>query len=112
MSSPGPGPAALLLLVAHLTGPQLIAVRPAAAAGAGGTGAIAFTRTEGDNQDIYRMNADGTEPVKLTTSTKADFGPRWSPDGTRIAFTSLRPQQAGDTVGDDVFVMNADGTTP
>jgi Tol biopolymer transport system component/serine/threonine protein kinase len=56
------------------------------------------------NQEIYMMNADGTDQRRLTHENGLDFSPAFSPDGTRIAFTS---QRAG---GFDVFLMNADGT--
>lgn len=50
------------------------------------------------------MNADGSDQVQLTTDPADDFGPAWSPAGTRIAFVSTRTGVA------NVYVMNADGT--
>jgi Tol biopolymer transport system component len=50
--------------------------------------------------DIYIMNADGTEMIKLTNGLR-DAHPAWSPDGTRIVF--VRDQ------GNSLLVMNADG---
>jgi Serine/threonine protein kinase len=55
------------------------------------------------NQEIYIMNADGSDQRRLTNDPALDFTPALSPDGRRIAFTS---QRAG---GFDIFVMNADG---
>ena len=52
------------------------------------------------------MNADGTGTVALTANDDDDAFPSWSPDGSRIAFTSDRDRQ-GD---DEIFAMNADGT--
>ena len=49
--------------------------------------------------------AQGT-PVNLTNSTRADFHPVWSPDGTRLAFVSARVGNSA------IYVMNADGTDP
>src|SRR5437773_3962774 len=40
--------------------------------------------------EIYVMNADGTNQTRLTTNPAADIEPDWSPDGTTIAFTSNR----------------------
>lgn len=65
---------------------------------------IAFTSTRSGNPDVWVMDADGSNPVQLTTSTADDAYPTWSPDGLRIAFGSRR------TGFGDVYTMAADGT--
>jgi len=42
------------------------------------------------NSDIYIVSIDGGQPRRITMSPKADFSPRWSPDGRSIAFISTR----------------------
>ena len=55
-------------------------------------------------REIYSMNADGTNLVRLTTNTVEDFHPTFSPDGTKILFVSKRDGNG------EIYVMNADGT--
>ena len=40
------------------------------------------------NSDLYLANADGTEERKLVKENGMDWDPSWSPDGTKITFTS------------------------
>ena len=62
---------------------------------------IAFTRL-GSAGGIFVMNDDGTQVTRLTDGP--DANPRWSPDGKRLAFISVRD---GD---DEIYSMNLDGT--
>lgn len=61
----------------------------------------------GGNYEIYVMNADGTGKTRLTTTPVVEYGPTWSPDGTKIAFVRRSATDANER---DIFVMNADGT--
>ena len=70
---------------------------------------IAFVTTTVINEkdkvkDIFVINVDGTNPVKLTDSLTNDESPCWSPDGTKIAYDSVIDGVA------DICVMNADGS--
>src|SRR5258708_2658251 len=42
------------------------------------------------NTQLYTINVDGSNLTPLPTAPGGDFEPAWSPDGKRIAFTSLR----------------------
>ncbi len=55
------------------------------------------------NWEIWRLAADFTQPVRLTNAAGDDTFGGWSPDGSRIAFSTNRH----DT--DDVWLMDADG---
>jgi Tol biopolymer transport system component/serine/threonine protein kinase len=44
----------------------------------------------GTQADVYIMNADGSNPVQLTTNPDRDERPSWFPDGQQIAFLSRR----------------------
>ena len=57
--------------------------------------------------NLYGINADGTGFQRLAADTTNDIQPAWSPDGTKIAFSTDRV--AGDY---EVYVMQADGTNP
>ena len=53
--------------------------------------------------DIYKVNSNGGEAVRLTTQDSYESSPVWSPDGKKIAFASDR------FGSNDVFIMSADG---
>jgi len=53
---------------------------------------------------IYVMNADCSGLRRLTNGPGEDGGPRWSPDGKKIVFTSDRTGHA------EVYLMNSDGS--
>jgi TolB protein len=84
----------------------LLTSEPAAATFPGSNGKIAFQSDDGDNSEIWVMNADGSGETRLTLGTH-DFEPSWSPDGQRIAFHSFRDADAA-----EIYVMNADGSSP
>lgn len=53
---------------------------------------------------IWVATTQGTDPREIIRTSGVDFGPTWSPDDTRIAFT----QQSGND--ENVYLANADGT--
>jgi dipeptidyl aminopeptidase/acylaminoacyl peptidase len=59
------------------------------------------------DSDVWVIDADGTGNVQMTRAKGADNHPRWSPDGTRIAFLSDR--DGGRTA---VWVMDRKGGEP
>ena len=55
-------------------------------------------------EDIYVMDTDGANIVRVTNHPKSDRLPAWSPDGRWIAFMSPRGR-----TGWDIYVVNANG---
>ncbi len=51
---------------------------------------IAYVACEGRNCDIWVMPSGGGASIQLTTHPAYDDTPQWSPDGTKILFTSTR----------------------
>lgn len=69
---------------------------------------IVFTSLRDGYADIYVMNADGTNQTRVTNNPDVnDFYPAFSPDGSKIAFTSDRESVS---LSNGIYVMNADGT--
>ncbi len=67
-------------------------------------GRIAFNSERDGNIDIYVIEPDGRDEVRLTDHSEADFEPAWSLDGQYIAFTSDRDGNS------EIYVMRADGS--
>lgn len=58
--------------------------------------------------EIWVMNADGTEPRRLTNDNLLDWAPAISPDGSRIAWAQYSPFPSFSD--QDIWVMNVDGS--
>ncbi len=58
--------------------------------------------------DIYVMNIDGSNVTRVTTDPVAEYRPRWSPDGTLIAFE--RNTEEASLIRPAIFVMRPDGS--
>src|SRR5438132_11207571 len=52
------------------------------------SGRIAFTSDRDGTEQIYLMNADGSNPTRLTRGPASNTNAAWSPDGKTIAFVS------------------------
>ena len=69
-----------------------------------GPGRIVFSSERSSNEDVYIMDADGSNVTQITTDDADYFSPSWSPDGCYIAFNS---QRSGNN---DIYIMDADGS--
>ena len=66
-----------------------------------------FPHEHGCPTDIYLMDADGSNVVRLTDDPASEYQPVWSPDGKRIAFArSLGDPQLSHPA---IFTMDPDG---
>jgi hypothetical protein len=58
------------------------------------TGEIVFTRRDGDQSNVYRMNADGSNVTLIFKNTDLvnpnSLYPHWSDDGERILFSAVK----------------------
>ncbi len=66
---------------------------------------VAFVSTRTGCAQIYTMNADGSDPRRVTNEVYDDYYPAWSPDGTQIAYYVHLSWQSWALV-----VTNADGS--
>ncbi len=65
---------------------------------------IVFESSRDGNSEIYLMDHDGKNQIRLTRNSDYDGAATWSPDGRQIAFVSNRDGNA------EIYIMNADGT--
>ena len=72
-------------------------------------GKIAFISDREGHDDVWIMNADGSDPVNLTQGRDC-ISPAWSPDGTKIAY--IGDVFDDDQYGGEIWVMDADGGNP
>ena len=67
------------------------------------TAKIVFTSARDGNREIYLMNPDGSQQIRLTDNPADDLYPAWSPTGEQILFTSNRNGER------DLYLMDANG---
>src|SRR5215203_2362518 len=72
----------------------------------GKNGLIAFSNDLDGDDEIFKMNPDGSNQKQLTHNSTFDWDPVWSPDGTKVAFSSTRSGGYA-----EIYTMNsADGS--
>jgi TolB protein len=52
-----------------------------------------FTSLRHGTMQIYSMRGDGTAERRLTQTSSTELQPVWSPDGSKLAYTSYRSGQ-------------------
>jgi Tol biopolymer transport system component len=68
---------------------------------------------EQESYDLFLIDADGSDRVRLTDLPGAELNPSWSQDGTRIVFQYLPPDYTyWGPVKSEVYVIHADGANP
>lgn len=65
---------------------------------------IAFASDRDGNYEIYLMNPDGSNIIRLTYDDSTDSQPAISPNGSKIAFRSTRDQNS------EIYLMHANGS--
>jgi hypothetical protein len=68
---------------------------------------LAFVGLKSGGSRIYTVSTTGTNQTQITTDTgPTDSCPSWSPDGTKIAFTTDRNKSP---YGSDIYTVNSTG---
>jgi TolB protein len=73
----------------------------------GANGRIAYAAPpdySGTSDELYTINADGSDPRRLSNDGFDEGQPAWSPDGERLVFAAARPVE-----GTAILIANADG---
>jgi len=76
-------------------------------------GKIAFVSDRDGYGEIYVMDPDGKNQIRLTNNDSKDVSPSFSPDGSKIAFVSDRDSyrdRYGEVYIRNVYIMNVDGS--
>jgi uncharacterized protein YjdB len=68
---------------------------------------IAFSSNRDGSYDLYLMDADGGNPRRITTDPGREGEPAWTPDGSRLIYTST-------PIGEQsqLYVLRPDGRPP
>ena len=74
---------------------------------------VLFTRWGHSRAVMFAMREDGSGEIKLTHHPGSDQCARWSPDGTRIAFRSVRDTLIREGLRErttNIYLLDSDGT--
>ena len=76
---------------------------------------IAFVGEVDGQDDVFVMDADGSDVRRVTTDAADDIYPRWSPDGITIAYTNVGDEPNADdpqfSTTADIWTIPANGGT-
>ena len=78
----------------------------AALQGRAAPGSVAFFSARGGNNDIYVMDPDGRQPLRITDSPSSDVDPDISTNGPDLFFTSNR------SGNNDIYIVGSSGGEP
>src|SRR6266404_2737881 len=76
----------------------------------GANGKIAFVSVRDGNQEIYVMNADGTDQHRVTNDLDWDAFPSWTADGRQLVFQKATFDASGRVNSIEIWAVNADGS--
>ncbi len=66
---------------------------------------LLFVSNQDGDREVFTVSQDASTLRQLTHNDRDDYQASWSPDGSRIAFTSAR-----DGGNPEIYIMNADGS--
>jgi len=76
----------------------------------GGHGQITFASQREGTPQIYRVGVDGSDLQPITSMPDGACQPAWSPDGTKLVFTSPCKADVDTYNQSSLYMMNADGS--
>ncbi len=93
-------------VVEQVTPTPTVILSPSPTALGGGTSQIAFASDRSGIVQIWLMNSDGSQQKQLTNVSGGACQPAWSPDGTRLIFTSPCPGERTSYPGSGLYLFN------